>query len=210
MSRRGREIPHHHKSTVGSRGNTVHRGLRPPWTYIYTNVLFKLLRVTVVLMMKTCSQCSVEKSIDDFYRYGKGEGRRGNCKECHKENTTSRIGRPYYAAKKKKRCADCDIPINRTSTRCFECAMEFKRSSNEFSLKPSGYMQRGPIREHRVVMEKHLGRKLLPGESVHHKNGVRHDNRIENLELWVTQQPSGQRPEDLLKWADEIIRRYRV
>lgn len=57
-------------------------------------------------------------------------------------------------------------------------------------------------------MEEVLGRHLLPGENVHHKNGVRHDNRTENLELWVTTQPKGQRPEDLLVWAAEIIKRY--
>ena len=64
--------------------------------------------------------------------------------------------------------------------------------------------------EHVLVMEEILGRSLIPGENVHHLNGVKSDNRPENLELWVTFQPSGQRPQDLVKWAHEILNRYEV
>jgi hypothetical protein len=79
------------------------------------------------------------------------------------------------------------------------------------SLKSDGYhvtkvTGRGQVPTHRLILEQALGRPLEPWENVHHRNGIRDDNRPENLELWCNWQPYGQRVSDLIEF---IVGHYR-
>lgn len=102
------------------------------------------------------------------------------------------------------------------------CTMHWQRKRKTGEVGPPGRITTAPglgyvnpdgykifsrngrnIPEHREVMEGLIGRSLYPEETVHHKNGIRHDNRAANLELWVVPQPYGQRVEDLVGWVVE-------
>ena len=65
-----------------------------------------------------------------------------------------------------------------------------------------------PMYEHRAAMSHYLKRALHEDETIHHKNGDRSDNRIENLELRAGKHGPGQSIPDLVAWAKEILKRY--
>lgn len=73
---------------------------------------------------------------------------------------------------------------------------------------PNSFEKNGMILEHRYAMSQHLGRPLLSTETVHHINGDKLDNSIDNLELWVSNHPSGQRIEDVVEFAVSILTQY--
>lgn len=113
-------------------------------------------------------------------------------------------------------CRACYNRLKRTGTteysawyrRRFEKIIDEQGYVQVYAPDHPNARQDGRVPEHRLVMSRILGRALLSGESVHHRSGDKTDNRPANLELWVSTQPKGQRPRDLVEWAREIIALY--
>jgi len=145
------------------------------------------------------------------------------CNGCGKKFETKRAAALYcnQACRFPKRrvntykCRNCGNQIKSKIARKFcdrDCFYEYQTENAQGSVNEDGYViisVDGLLKkQHRHVMEQHLGRALIRSETVHHKNGIRDDNRIENLELWSSCHPSGQRVQDLLAFARKIIETY--
>lgn len=172
---------------------------------------------------KTCAACKQAKPLEDFTRLRRSkDGRREYCRLC------SRARSRTWQRARARPCEDCGTPTSREGIeRCVACSNKAKAGDKHHKYKsgrhttPSGYVYLsgyqdhpnanavGQISEHTLVMSRKLGRPLIKGENVHHLNGVRNDNRPENLELWSRVQPPGQRVEDKVAWAIEILQTYR-
>ena len=158
-----------------------------------------------------------------------GCGRRncshGLCSKHTQEAKRRRLGIPQRNWRERKRDIPCKVvgctDISHAKGLCSLHYQTLRRNGDpsvyRVARKGSGGFRHGyrviyidgqQVKEHRLVMERILGRSLLKHESIHHKNGIKHDNRPENLELWSRFQPSGQRVEDKLAWAREIIALY--
>ncbi len=153
--------------------------------------------------MKTCASCK-----RDF----EPSSRHKDCPKCRaKQQKTPCEKCGTLNGRKYKKCINCHNGSGENSPR-WRGGVVYHKKGYKMIASP-GHPARMDSRhsyvfEHILVMEGMLGRYLLPYEKVHHLNGVRDDNRPENLELWCKPQPVGIRAFDAVKWAQDVLELY--
>lgn len=147
---------------------------------------------------------------DMHYRRVRISGALGTAADRHSHSIDGKCTVPG-CKKSYKAKGLCDMHYRRVSVSGEVGSADPVRGSNGYT-NPQGYrvlsVEGKKTLEHRLVMARALSRELKSHEQVHHKNGVRDDNRLENLELWSVSQPPGQRVEDKIAWCKEFLAEY--
>jgi len=182
----------------------------------------------VTMLDLQCENCGVK-----FQRQKRGKIREHTfCSQAcylksdfHSQKVSERNYERNPDARQIRPCGTCGVPVERyvsTGQKQFFCsrACRWENHKHGRQINSGGYAlifigrgepgadKSGHILEHRKVMQDILGRPLEAHENVHHINGVRDDNRPENLELWSTSQPMGQRVEDKVEWCRWFLAQY--
>lgn len=170
--------------------------------------------------MKKCNICKIEKPIDQFHRdRSEKDGRDRRCKPCStKRQRDARNFKPdlweiqkFKNMISRRKREGIDISLPRLTPKRWKGAGYIDKKGYRIISRcghPFVTTSDVSIREHVFIMSEFLDRKLLKDETVHHKNGIKDDNRIENLELWISSHCSGQRVEDKIEFYIEFLKTY--
>lgn len=160
-----------------------------------------------------CERCEVEFSTQHNL---------ANRTDSHRRRYCSRVCAIAAVTKAPKlTCLQCGTTVDRPKqaggghrNKQIYCspACQHRSLDKGGTVHHSGYryihVDKQPVAEHRHVMQRVLGRALFADETVHHKDGDRLNNDPSNLELWSSRHPKGQRVDDKLAFAQDMINRY--
>lgn len=162
---------------------------------------------------KVCMHCKIDK---EYIEFGSNKANKDGlnvwCKICARKKSTEYRHRTPEAWERERH----QKFVNWREKLGIPVPIKIKGKKGEGYINRQGYLsfkrkdhpcadKNGRVQASHLVVYEHTGRILKKGESVHHKNGHRLDNSIENLEVWSTSQPSGQRIEDKINWCIEFL-----
>lgn len=177
----------------------------------------KSLQAIDPVLNKVCGSCKTEKAKSEFYKdRTKEDGINFYCKLCsHNKLKNRRKSDPVFSErqrtnsrKRHRRRSGLDENLPRMTG---ERGNGFVTGNGYKVFKMTGHPladKSGRVLGHHLAYYTHTKTQRKPGETIHHINGIRDDNRIENLELWSTKHPSGQRVEDKIKWCIDFLSEY--
>lgn len=165
--------------------------------------------------MRLCKKCNVEKDISEFLKRIDRKNGYYDCNDCRriKQRKLSQTYSEKIRCRRKRRI---QLGLNPDFEGNYNHEKKISRCKlkNDYvciSKKGHPNCQQSNlyrIYEHVYFMSEYLQRPLMDHEIIHHKNGLKYDNRIENLELWSTSHPSGQRVDDKIQWCKDFLSEY--